>query len=128
MRYHAGNKQCEKYLLRSAFSKENFMGYNMQPLLPDCILWRTKEAFSDGVSKLNRSLYTIIQEGIPECRGCNFINNEKIIPDTNEKKYYRNIFEKLYPGLSNIVPYFWMPKYVDAVDASARTLAIYNKA
>ena len=33
-------------------------------LLPDEILWRTKEAFSDGVSKLNKSWYQIIQENV----------------------------------------------------------------
>jgi hypothetical protein len=29
--------------------------------------------------------------------------------------------------MSNILPYFWMPKFIDAVDASARTLEIYEK-
>ena len=42
-RYHKGNKQCEKYLLRKAFENDN--------ILPKEVLWRTKEAFSDGVSK-----------------------------------------------------------------------------
>ena len=41
-RYHPGNKQCEKYMLRKAFDGTG--------LLPDSVLWRTKEAFSDGVS------------------------------------------------------------------------------
>ena len=43
VRYHPRKKQCEKYLLRKAFEHEN--------LLPNEVLWRTKEAFSDGVSK-----------------------------------------------------------------------------
>jgi hypothetical protein len=29
-------------------------------------------------------------------------------------------------GMGDIIPYFWMPKYVDATDASARTLANYQ--
>jgi asparagine synthase (glutamine-hydrolysing) len=41
--------------------------------------------------------------------------------------YYRKLFEEYYPNMSHIVPYFWMPKYVDASDASARTLNIYKE-
>jgi hypothetical protein len=48
-------------------------------------------------------------------------------PTTAEQYYYRYIFETFYPGLGNVVPYFWMPKYVKATDASARTLDIYNE-
>ena len=36
------------------------------------------------------------------------------------------IFETLYPGMGRIIPYFWMPRYVDAKDASARTLDLYD--
>jgi asparagine synthase (glutamine-hydrolysing) len=48
-------------------------------------------------------------------------------PKTAEQFFYRKIFEKFYPGLGHLVPYFWMPKYVEANDASARTLSIYNE-
>jgi asparagine synthase (glutamine-hydrolysing) len=47
-------------------------------------------------------------------------------PKTDEQAYYRKVFEDFYPGHGKIVPYFWMPKYVDATDASARTLDIYK--
>ena len=127
IRFHAGNKQCEKFLLRTAFSGEYFKGLNGLPLLPECVLWRTKEAFSDGVSKTTRSLFTIIQENIPISFTNEGVNYSFNFPNTNEKKYYRSIFEENYPGLSNVVPYFWMPKYVEATDASARTLTMYSK-
>lgn len=42
----------EKYLLRKAFDGLD--------LLPKEVLWRTKEAFSDGVSGVKRSWYEII--------------------------------------------------------------------
>jgi hypothetical protein len=48
------------------------------------------------------------------------------IPKTAEQFYYRSAFEYYYEGFENVVPYFWMPKYVDAKDASARTLAAYT--
>jgi asparagine synthase (glutamine-hydrolysing) len=129
LRFHKGNKQCEKFLLRSAFSEENYLDSNGSALLPKCVLWRTKEAFSDGVSKTTRSLYEIIQEKVVTVFSAEIFNvkYDHNCPDTDEKKYYRSIFESYYPGLGIVVPYFWMPRYVDAKDASARTLQIYNE-
>jgi len=130
LRFHKGNKQCEKFLLRSAFSEDNYLDSNGSALLPKCVLWRTKEAFSDGVSKTTRSLYEIIQEKVVSISASQDIFNvtyDHNAPDTDEKNYYRSIFESYYPGLGNVVPYFWMPRYVKAKDASARTLQIYNE-
>jgi len=130
VRHHAGQNKCEKYLIRTAFSKEKFLNSGGKPLLPDEIIWRTKEAFSDGVSKTTRSLYQILQDFIElEFNTTNdfFADSKHNIPDTKEKMYYRKLFEEYYPNMSHVVPYFWMPKYVNATDASARTLNIYNK-
>lgn len=44
----------EKYLLRDAFSGLK--------LLPDGILWRRKEAFSDGLTSEKKSWYASLQE------------------------------------------------------------------
>ena len=129
------NDTCvEKYILRNSFTSYNFVDYNNKQILPDEILWRKKEAFSDGVSSHGRSLYTILQEHI-----CNKLNkdiNEKMVGNENnnvfepnittEKYYYKMIFEQLYPKCNDVVPYFWMPKYIDSDDPSARTLSIYK--
>ena len=112
LRYHPKNKQPEKYLLRKAFD-------NMD-LLPKSVLWRTKEAFSDGVSKQTRSWFEIIQEYAQQQ-----VNEQD--PKLAEKKWYKSLFDKFYPNCENVIPYFWMPKYVNADDASARTLDIYKK-
>ena len=109
------NKIIEKYLLRSSFSEEK---YGIK-LLPDEILWRKKEAFSDGVCQNNRSLYTIIQEFTDTL----FISD---IHSTSEQKYYIYLFNEYFPHISHLVPYFWMPKYIEASDPSARTLSIYT--
>jgi len=133
VRYHPGQKKCEKYLLRAAFSKEKFLNSKGEPLLPDEILWRTKEAFSDGVSKTTRSLYQILQDFITmefQLEKTRVISLKELghnTPDTQEKMYYRKLFEEYYPNMSHLVPYFWMPKYVNATDASARTLSIYKE-
>ena len=129
LRFHPKNKKCEKYLLRTAFSKEQFKNKDGNPLLPDEIIWRTKEAFSDGVSKSSRSLYEIIQEYIYNSIDEEKRNNKNIVISKSdiEKRYYKFLFNAHYKGVNNIIPYYWMPKYVDATDASARTLNIYSK-
>lgn len=118
-RNHKNINECEKYLLRSAFVKENVLNFEKQALLPDEILWRKKEAFSDGVSGHGRSLFQILQDKIA-LKLDMFSNIE------TEKHYYKQIFDNAYPNCSHILPYFWMPKYTDATDPSARTLVFYS--
>lgn len=137
VRFHPNENNCEKYLLRMAFSKEYYETVEGMELLPHKVLWRKKEAFSDGVSKHTRSLYQIIQEYTEEIlKREEYKNNmytymtklnDHLLPNTCEQMYYRFIFESEYGGLGRIVPYFWMPKYVEAKDASARTLELYKE-
>jgi asparagine synthase (glutamine-hydrolysing) len=152
LRFHKVSKTIEKSLLRMAFSETNYKNSQGLPVLPLEVLMRKKEAFSDGVSKTTRSLYQIIQEYTEkkflEDDYANYSFNplcpavyektarihdsmkgieDYLLPKTSEQFYYRKIFEKHYPGMGKILPYFWMPKYVNATDASARTLDIYSK-
>ena len=117
-RFHKRIGKQEKYMFRTAFAAEG--------LLPTEVLWRKKEAFSDGVSKHSRSWYQIIQEHV-ETLDVNvsrrYGHNQ---PTTREQHYYRAIFDKYYPNCAHVIPYFWMPKYVAATDASARTLDVYK--
>ena len=120
VRQHTNYGKMEKYLLRSSFSKEAFENELGLPLLPDSILWRRKEAFSDGVAGQNRRpLFVILQEFIGEKLG---------LPASieTEKYYYKLLYNQAYPKTTNLVPYFWMPKYMEATDPSARTLSIYQ--
>ena len=98
--------RCEKWLLRDAFDGVG--------LLPDEILWRQKEAFSDGVSSMDRSWYTIAAQAQAPL---------------TEDEYYKKVFCEHY-GKENmsVIPYKWMPKWGDTTDPSARTLDIYLKA
>ena len=115
-RFHKNLNICEKYLLRKSF--DYYFNISGNHLLPEEILWRRKEAFSDGVSCQGRSLFEILQEKIAEK-----MNLEANIE--TEKLYYKSLFDDFYPNQSHILPYFWMPKYTDAKDPSARTLEIY---
>ena len=119
IRYNLHKQKGGKFLLRNAFSVEIFQTDNGLQILPNEILWRKKEAFSDGVSSQDRSLFKIIQEFIS--------NNSKIKPSIDlEKRYYKMLFLKYFENRENVVPYYWMPKYTASTDPSARTLSNYK--
>lgn len=46
--------KCEKYMLRKAFDGMN--------VIPNEVLWRPKEAFSDGVANKKKSMWEMIRE------------------------------------------------------------------
>ncbi|XP_058605211.1 asparagine synthetase [glutamine-hydrolyzing]-like [Onychostoma macrolepis] len=113
----------EKHLLR-----ESFKGMK---LIPDEILWRRKEAFSDGMTSMKKSWYTSLQEHIES--EVNDSQLEKAVklfpfnpPTTKEGLYFRQVFEKMYPGRCEWTPHYWMPRWINATDPSARTLSIYK--
>lgn len=114
LRYASTVDVQEKYLLRAAVAKR------WPKLLPDTVLWRRKEAFSDGVSSMERPWFQTIQDSIP------VVDGPSETGMTNEQAYYRRVFDEVYPGSSGVVPYYWMPRFVHATDASARTLDIYT--
>ena len=124
IRNHNNLDVCEKYLLRKSFSPEYFLNYNEKPLLPDEVLWRSKEAFSDGVSSSSRSLFEIIQSKISD-----HLASDAFPPNIEtEKIYYKSIFTEKFPYCQNIIPDYWMPKYIHSHsnDPSARTLQCYK--
>jgi len=101
----------EKKLLRDSFIE----------YLPHNVLYRKKEAFSDGVSSEKRSWFKIIEEHVDTIK-FKPINTSHNIPQTKEQQYYRYVYENEYPNTSHIVPYFWMPRWSNTNDPSARTL------
>ena len=123
--------EIEKFLIRKAFDIKNIPSiikqtYNSEykEFLPKEILYRKKEAFSDGVSSKDRSWYKIIQEKVESIKIPDFEGCEKKF--TKEQMYYYYIFNNIYPGRKSIIPYYWMPNFVNATDASARTLSMYS--
>lgn len=114
----------EKLLLRYAIDTM------ANGLLPASILWRSKEAFSDGVSGKGESWFEVIAnklEGYESNMDVykHFSTEGHNPPSTVEQLYYRQVYSEFFPNTDKLIPYFWMPKYVDATDASARTLKHY---
>uniref|UniRef100_H2YGS8 Asparagine synthetase domain-containing protein n=1 Tax=Ciona savignyi TaxID=51511 RepID=H2YGS8_CIOSA len=108
----------EKHLLRSSFDGTN--------LIPTEILWRRKEAFSDGVTSKKRSWFEILQEHIDSR-----ISDEQLdkarenypfhTPRTKEALFYRRTFESKFGSkLSKLIPYQWLPRWTGSDDPSAR--------
>jgi len=100
--------------------------------LPKEVLWRQKEAFSDGVSSKQRSWYKIIQENVDTMYNeTDFQDSDVNIhlkPLTKESLHYRRIFNKYFhPKAAYVIPYYWMPKWSGNVnDPSARVLKVYD--
>jgi asparagine synthase (glutamine-hydrolysing) len=112
--------RIEKYIFRRAFDG----------MLPDELLYRRKEAFSDGVSTIERSWHQIIKEHMDQKISNEYftINAHKFThnqPYDKESLYYREIFEKYYPNRAHTIPYFWKHPFTQENDPSARKLENY---
>ena len=114
------NDILEKSMIRAVFDTVK--------LLPEVVLWRPKEAFSDGMSRADKSWYEMAsQEGVRAMANIEakvYTNNP---PKTDEARWYRHLFHTYYPLVADIVvPEMWMPRFVQASDPSARTLSMYS--
>lgn len=113
-----------KYLLRKAFEKD--------ALIPESILWREKAAFSDAVGhSLKDDLCALAERSYTdEDLEIKARKYSHAAPFTKESLMYREIFEKYYPGQSEMVTDFWMPNKnwegCNVNDPSARVLSNYG--
>ena len=120
-------KSCEKWHLRKAFEGTG--------IINDEVLWRRKEAFSDGISGTAKSFYEIIQDHIETLISDEEFTSNKLQANTKEQLYYRKIFCEIYgEHRLDIIPHTWIPKWDSSgnevkgyVDPSARTLGAYKK-
>lgn len=110
----------EKKIVRDAFQ-----GY-----LPQDILYRSKEAFSDAVSSNEVNWFRSIQEvANKEINEADILNSPFEInkPQTTEALYFRRIFNNIYPDRDNIISGYWLPRFQKEVvlDPSATVLKSY---
>lgn len=126
-----GRPHMEKYILRKAFDLVPEAGE--KPYLPESILWRQKEQFSDGVG------YSWI-DGMKD-EAAQVVSDEEMskaaerfpeaTPDTKEAYWIRTIFEKHFPTKAAAgTAVRWIPRgdWGCASDPSGRAVAIHEHA
>ncbi|CAG8737479.1 17102_t:CDS:2, partial [Dentiscutata erythropus] len=90
--------RMEKYILRKAFDVSTTG--DTHPYLPESILWRQKEQFSDGVGyNWIDSLRDSSEKSVTDEQLANASKRwSKDPPQTKEAYWYRDQFERLFPG------------------------------
>ncbi|XDG04108.1 hypothetical protein ABKA04_003723 [Annulohypoxylon sp. FPYF3050] len=118
-------ERIEKWLLRKAFDTSD--DPTAEPYLPDEILWRQKEQFSDGVGygwidalKDNAELHVtdeMMKNPKPEW-GTD-------IPDTKEAYWYRMMFDEHFPPHCASTVMRWTPTWSKQTDPSGRAISTH---
>ena len=117
-------KRCEKYVLRKAFD------CHMEPYLPDEVLWRQKEQFSDGVGyswidELKAYAEANVSDQELSSAAEAFPHNT---PETKEAYLIRRIWAETYdhPTTPSLIKR-WIPKWQADKDPSGRANKIHVK-
>ena len=114
----------EKKIFRDAFDDKSY--------LPDEILWRNKNAFSDAVSY---SWVDQLKEHINKEVSDLEYNTERLkythnMPYDKESYYYRKIFEQKFPNRGSFIEHYWKPNQEwfdkEIKDPSARVLSCFD--
>ncbi|TGZ80440.1 glutamine-hydrolyzing asparagine synthase [Ascodesmis nigricans] len=124
--------RIEKYILRKAFDTSDEPG--AEPYLPDDILWRQKEQFSDGVGY---GWIDVLKDTAEKMVTDEQMKNPKPewgsdAPDSKEGYWYRCMFDEQFPAQCAPTVMRWTPKWSNATDPSGRAIeshaASYQKA
>ncbi|PGH16434.1 asparagine synthase (glutamine-hydrolyzing) [Helicocarpus griseus UAMH5409] len=117
--------RIEKYILRKAFDTSDEP--DEKPYLPEKILWRQKEQFSDGVGygwidalKDHAELHVtdeMMKNPKPEWGDD--------IPDTKEGYWYRMMFDEHFPPYCASTVMRWTPTWSKQTDPSGRAIATH---
>jgi asparagine synthase (glutamine-hydrolysing) len=120
--------KMEKQILR-----DSFKGY-----LPNSILYRKKEQFSDGVSGFNGKENNWI-DALKDFSNNAFTDSQfneisktytYLTPNTKEQLYYRILFHKIFKNIhesSQTTVYYWEPNWSDSKDPSGRVQTFWTK-
>eukprot|EP01134_Creolimax_fragrantissima_P002449 CFRG2449T1 len=133
-----GQKKIEKWVMRKSFhDKQN-------PWLPEEVLWRQKEQFSDGVGYgwidgLRDHAEELVTDQQIKSAHHRFPHNA---PGTKEAYLYRSIFEELFPGkpaaetvpggpsvaCSTAIAVEWDASWKGKEDPSGRAVGVHDSA
>jgi len=116
-----GEDKIPKNGIEKRILREAFIGY-----LPDEVLWRRKDGFSDGVSSTSKSWYEYIRE---------YVENVVHITDkknciSTEAYYYKTVYDRYFPFYPKPIDYYWMPRWSqsnDPTNPSGRILKVFQE-
>jgi asparagine synthase (glutamine-hydrolysing) len=117
-------KRIEKYLFRES----------IKMFFPDLMrkenVDRKKEAFSDGVSSVEKSWYQMCKDHFSELISDEEFNTRNnmpgIIPVCKESFYYKKKFLELFGQNDSTIPHYWLHPWSGSTDPSARLLVVYE--
>uniref|UniRef100_A0A1D1YYY2 Asparagine synthetase [glutamine-hydrolyzing] n=1 Tax=Anthurium amnicola TaxID=1678845 RepID=A0A1D1YYY2_9ARAE len=129
--FKPGGERMEKYILRKAFDVSTTD--DGRPYLPDSILWRQKEQFSDGVGySWIDSLKATAEKHVSDEQLATAAERwSKDTPTTKEAYWYREMFEDSFPEDSCIESVVrWIPRsdWGCPEDPSGRAQTVHNAA
>jgi asparagine synthase (glutamine-hydrolysing) len=118
--------RLEKYIIRKAFDTSDEP--DEQPYLPDNILWRQKEQFSDGVGY---GWIDALKDNAEKQVTDEMMKNPKPewgndIPDTKEAYWYRCMFDEHFPPHCASTVMRWTPTWSKQTDPSGRAISTHN--
>lgn len=117
--------RIEKYILRKAFDTSDEP--DVKPYLPDKILWRQKEQFSDGVGygwidALRDNAELHVSDEMMEFPKPEWGDD---IPTTKEAYWYRMMFDEHFPSTCASTVMRWTPTWSNQTDPSGRAIATH---
>ncbi|KAF2117841.1 asparagine synthetase [Lophiotrema nucula] len=117
--------RIEKYILRKAFDTTDEP--ETPAYLPDNILWRQKEQFSDGVGY---GWIDALKDTAAENVTDEMMKNPKPewgddIPDSKEAYWYRCMFDEHFPSYCASTVMRWTPTWSKQTDPSGRAISIH---
>ena len=117
--------RIEKYILRKAFDTTDEP--DVAPYLPDKILWRQKEQFSDGVGygwidALKDTAEREITDEMMKHPKPEWGND---VPDSKEAWYYRLMFDEQFPPYCASTVSRWTPTWTQQTDPSGRAITTH---
>ncbi len=134
----SNHRRIEKHILREAFDTPD------DPYLPEAVLWRQKEQFSDGVGygwidSLKEHAERQVGDDLFAARAHRFPENT---PQTKEAYLYRSIFEDHFPNpsavaavvvepsiaCSSAVALTWEASWASMADPSGRAIDTHRSA
>ncbi|KAH8709100.1 Asparagine synthetase [glutamine-hydrolyzing] 2 [Beauveria bassiana] len=120
-------ERMEKYILRKAFDTTDEP--DNTPYLPESILWRQKEQFSDGVGY---GWIDALKDTAELHVTDDMMKNPKAewgtdVPDTKEGYWYRLMFDEHFPPRCASTVMRWAPTWSKQSDPSGRAISTHNQ-